>query len=132
MSVPREPGEAKPRSTGDIADRLSQDAADLVRQEVERLREAATSVIRRGGLGTAAVAGAGVCGVLALCSAHQSVLRALERTMSPQGAAAVLTAVYAAGAGALSVIGAGKLREAARASNNALRQTGDDLPFTHR
>lgn len=104
------------------ADRLSQDTAALLRAEIERVRDEMTGALRRAGLGTAALAGAGVCGVLALWSAHEALLRSLEKVLPPPRAAAVLTVAYGAKGAALAWFGRSKLRGAGRASHEALER----------
>lgn len=111
-----------PRRARSAADRLSQDTAALLREELDRIRGEMTAALRRAGLGGAALAGAGVCGVLALWSAHETALRSLEAVLPPARAAAVLTAAYAAGGTALVCVGRAKMRGAGRASHEVMER----------
>lgn len=122
MSTPNTDG------VGDAANRLTQDTAALVRQELQAVRKELLATARRAGAGAGLCAGAGVCGLLALCAAHSTLLRALEHTMPRGRAAATLTALYAAAAAGLGVAGRERLRAAGLASGRALEQVREDLP----
>ncbi|MEV5510830.1 phage holin family protein [Streptomyces orinoci] len=104
----------------DAGERLWRDVAAVVRQDVGPAREEAVATARETALATAALALSGACGVLALVSAHQAVLRAMERHWPPHRAAWALAAGYASGAAVLAWCGCGKAQEARRASREAL------------
>jgi hypothetical protein len=127
----QQPGQGSPTGSGgaaggisDAAGRLSQDVASLVRGEIDRTKAELVATVRGAGLGSAAVAGAGVCGALTLVMAHQTVLRTLERRWPAHRAAAALTCAYAACAAALAWYGCDKLQQARAASQQALEQMG--------
>ena len=69
-----------------------------------------------------AAAEAGVCGLLALWSAHETALRSLEAVLPPARAAAVLTVAYAAGGTALVCVGRAKMRGAGRVSHEVIER----------
>lgn len=100
------------RGADNAARRLSEDTALFVREEVARLRGEVLDSARRAGLGTAALAAAGVCGVLALHAGSVTALRALEAMLPSGRAALVLTTIYATAAGVLTVYGLSRLRAA--------------------
>lgn len=124
--VPEEP--ARSRGPGDAAAKLGQDTAELVRQQLRDARAELTATIRRGGLGTVLLAGAGVCGTLAVWSAHETALRALETVLPKPWAAGSLTVGYAVGAGVLAAYGRDRIKAAAGASGQALDQARRHLP----
>lgn len=128
MSTSSGLGKAGSGELGEAAARLTQDTAELVRQEIRAARGEALAMLRQAGMGSGLLAGAGVCGVLALGSAHQTVSRALERVMGPVGAGAALTTGYATSAGVLAVAGRNRLRDAGTTSGDAFRRLRDDLP----
>jgi hypothetical protein len=115
--------EAKGRRLGDAAARLTQDTSDLVREQVRGMREEFTARAAEAGVGAGLLAAGGVCGMFALCSAHQTALRALESALPRTRAVAALTLGYGVAATALTVAGLKKVRETTAASGEALDQT---------
>ncbi|GAA3785100.1 phage holin family protein [Streptomyces chiangmaiensis] len=63
---------------GDSAARLAQDTAQLARHELLAVESEVRAALRRIGAGGALSGAAAVCGVLALWSAHETLLRSLE------------------------------------------------------
>lgn len=105
-------GTGRHRGADDAVRRLSEDTALFVREEIARLRGELLESARRAGLGTAALAAAGVCGVLAMHTGSVTALRALETMFPPGRAALVLTMIYVAAGGAMTIYGLNKLRTA--------------------
>ncbi|MEU7968709.1 phage holin family protein [Streptomyces sp. NPDC049097] len=87
---------------GDAAARLAQDTAQLARNELLAVESEIRAALRRIGAGGALSGAAGVCGVLALWSAHETLLRSLEPILPGARASAVLGGAYAMGALALA------------------------------
>ncbi|GAA2905287.1 phage holin family protein [Streptomyces mexicanus] len=112
---------------GDAAARLGRDAAELARDEVRAMRDDLLAGVRRFGAGGALFAGAGLCGVLALWSAHQTVLRGLEAVLPRARAAAALTGVYGSCAALLALAGRNRVKAAAAVTADALEKQADDL-----
>ena len=115
---------------GDAATRLAQDAAELARQEIRAIQDEARSGLRRFAAGGSLLAGAGLCGVLALAAGHQSVLRAAESVMPRARASILLTCVYASAAAALALGARNRMRAAAEAAATALEQGHRTMPGT--
>ncbi|MFG2638009.1 phage holin family protein [Streptomyces sp. NPDC048362] len=63
---------------GDAATRLAQDTAELARREIRAIQDEIMAGVRRFGAGGLLGAGAGVCGILALWAAQETVLRGAE------------------------------------------------------
>ncbi|WP_306187293.1 MULTISPECIES: phage holin family protein [unclassified Streptomyces] len=126
----RTPGDEASSGAGrasDAASRLGQDLAEVARREVRALRDDLMAGLRRFGVGGALFAGAGVCGLLALCSAHETALRGLEAVMPRGRAAAVLTCVYGCGAAVLTRAACNRVNAAAEAAADALEKGAEDL-----
>src|SRR5947209_7880015 len=98
--------------TSDLLQALSRDIKGLVHNE---LQEAQTELIAKAkavGAGGLAIGGAGVLGVLAVAGSSVFLQRLLDKVLPRTVSAAVLTAVYGAGAVGLGVLGAGAVRRA--------------------
>ncbi|GAA3039164.1 phage holin family protein [Streptomyces glomeratus] len=112
---------------GDAAARLAQDTAQLVRHEILAAQSEVRAALRRIGAGGALLGAAGVCGVLALWSAHETALRALESKLPGPRASALLGCVYVAGAVALGAAARDRVRAGVHASADALDQADEAL-----
>ncbi|MFI9724003.1 phage holin family protein [Streptomyces sp. NPDC052396] len=106
----------------DAGERLWRDVAAVVRQDVGPAKEDMAVTARETALATAAMALSGACGMLCLVSAHQAVLRTAERFWAPHRAAWALATGYAAGATVSAWYGCTRIRDARRASQQALDQ----------
>jgi hypothetical protein len=115
----------------DAAARLAQDTAELARREIRAVQEEAMTALKRFGAGGALLAGAGTCGVLALWSAHETLLRGLESVMPRGRAAALLTFGYATAAAALAVAARERVRAAAEATAGAMEKEAGELEREH-
>jgi hypothetical protein len=113
---------------GDAAARLAQDTAQLARHEILAVQSEVRAALRRMGAGGALLGAAGVCGLLALWSAHETALRALERALPGARAPAVLGCLYATGAAALGLAARDRVRAAVEASADALDQAREAVP----
>ncbi|MEU6096922.1 phage holin family protein [Streptomyces sp. NPDC047079] len=119
-----DPSEGRAR-VGDAAARLAQDTAQLVRHEILAVQSEVRAAVRRIGAGGALLGAAGVCGVLALWSAHETALRALESKLPGPRASAVLGCAYAAGAVALGAAARDRVRAGVQASAKAFEQADE-------
>ncbi|MFF7144517.1 phage holin family protein [Streptomyces nodosus] len=122
----RTQGEDSPEDrgrAGEAAARLAQDTAQLARHEILAVRSEIRAALRRIGAGGALLGAAGVCGLLALWSAHEALLRSLEPVLPGARAPAALGAVYATGAVTLGCAAGARMRSAGgvpeRASDRA-------------
>jgi Putative Actinobacterial Holin-X, holin superfamily III len=120
-----EPGAGR---MGDAATRLAQDAAELARQEIRAIHDEARSGLRRFAAGGTLLAGAGLCGVLALAAGHETVLRAAESVMPRSRASMLLTCVYVSATAALALGARNRMRAAAEAAATALEQGRQTMP----
>ncbi|MDN3293321.1 phage holin family protein [Streptomyces ficellus] len=102
-----------------------QDMSTVVREEMDNARQEAALGLSEARRGAVALAAGGACGLLALWSAHTTLLRHLERAWEPQRVTGVLTVVYASGASALVRYGSRKLGVARSASGEALHSSLD-------
>ncbi|MEU8591206.1 phage holin family protein [Streptomyces sp. NPDC048664] len=99
----------------DAAARLARDTAQMARHELLVLESEARAALRRIGSGGVLLGAAGACAVLALRSAHETLLRSLEPVLPGARAPALLGGAYAAGAVALALAARERLCAAARA-----------------
>lgn len=117
---------AEGRATvGDAAARLAQDTAQLVRHEILAVQGEIRAALRRIGAGGALLGAAGVCGGLALWSAHETALRVLETKLPGPRASAVLGCAYAAGAVALGAAARDRVRTGVQTSADAFDQVDE-------
>ncbi|WP_158693222.1 phage holin family protein [Streptomyces viridochromogenes] len=116
---------------GDAAARLAEDTAELARREVRAIQDEAMTALRRFGAGGLLLAGAGTCGVLALWTAHEAVLRAVESVLPRRRASVVLTCAYVSGAVALGLAARDRIRAAARTAARAMEDEAGQLEREH-
>ena len=113
---------------GDAAARLAQDTAQLARHEILAVQSEVRAALRRIGAGGALLGAAGVCGLLALWSAHETALRVLEPVLPGARASAVLGCAYATGAATLCLAARNRVRAAVEASADALDHAHEAVP----
>jgi MFS family permease len=97
------------RSLGELARQLSDQTTQLVRHEVELAKAELQIKGKRIGIGAGMFGGAGALGFYALGGLMACLILALATAMDGWVAALIVTAVYAAGAGALALLGKGKV-----------------------
>ena len=111
------------RSVGDLLKELSEQTSTLVRQELDLAKAEMSEKGKQAGMGAGMFGGAGLFGLLAMIALTACLVMALDRVMVDWLAALVVTAVYAAIAGALALQGRNKVREAAPAVPEQTRDT---------
>ncbi|WP_107417982.1 phage holin family protein [Streptomyces sp. CB03238] len=104
---------------------VPQDIHTAVREDMDNAYEEAALGVAQARQGAVALAAGGACGLLALWSAHTTLLRGLERVWEPQRVAGALTLLYASGASVLVHYGSKRLRVARGASSEALHSSLD-------
>jgi Putative Actinobacterial Holin-X, holin superfamily III len=113
---------------GDAAARMAQDTAQLARHEILAVQSEVRAALRRIGAGGVLLGAAGVCGLLALWSAHETALRTLESVLPGARAPAVLGCAYATGAATLGLAARNRVLAAAEASAAALERAHEAVP----
>ena len=93
------------RSVSDLVRDLSRQSSELARKEVELAKAEMELKAKRLGIGAGAFGAAGLVGLLALGAFTATLILALATAMEGWLAALIVTAVYAAVAGALALIG---------------------------
>ena len=93
------------RSVKELIEGLSEQTQALARKEVELAKAEMELKAKRLGIGAGAFGAAGLVGLLALGALTATLVLALATAMEAWLAALIVTAVYAAVAGALALIG---------------------------
>src|SRR5918994_6907813 len=107
------PGASPPsdeRSLAELTKELSDQATALARKEVELAKVEMSLKAKRLGLGAGAFGAAGLIGVLALGALTAAAILALAEAVDTWLAALIVAVVYAAVAGALALIGRGRVQ----------------------
>lgn len=97
---------------GELFKELSEDLSTLVRQELRLAQAEMTEKGKKAGLGVGMFGGAGIVSFLALQALTACLIALLSTAMRVWIAALIITVVYAAGAGALALVGKQKVSEA--------------------
>jgi uncharacterized membrane protein YqjE len=100
------------QSMGELFKQLSSEMSTLVRQELRLAQAEMTQKGRRAGVGAGMFGGAGIMGVMALGTLSACLIAALAEAMHVWLAALIVTAVYAAVAGALAMRGKERIAHA--------------------
>jgi uncharacterized membrane protein YqjE len=98
-------------STGHLIKQLSEQSSMLVHQELELAKAELSEKGKRAGIGAGMFGAAGVAGLLALGALTACLILLLDKGMDTWVAALIVTAVYAAAAGILALIGRDRMRE---------------------
>jgi Putative Actinobacterial Holin-X, holin superfamily III len=101
---------ADERSLAELTKELSTQATTLARKEVELAKVEMSLKAKRLGLGAGAFGAAGLIGVLALGALTAAAILALAEAVDTWLAALIVAVVYAAVAGALALIGRGRVQ----------------------
>lgn len=108
------------------ATRLGQGAAELAAEQARDLCRSLAAPLRRTAAGSALLGVSAVCGLLALATAHQALLRAAEAAMPRPVAAIAVSAGYAAAAVGSALAARGAFRRAADQADAAARGADED------
>jgi hypothetical protein len=100
------------KSMGELFKELSNDLSTLVRQELKLAQAEMTEKGKKAGLGVGMFGGAGIVGLLAAGTLTACCIAALAEGMDVWLAALIMTAVYAALAGVLALVGKKRVSEA--------------------
>jgi len=93
------------RSIAELVRDLSEQSSELARKEIELAKTEMSLKAKRLGLGAGAFGAAGLVGLLALGALTATLILALATAMDGWLAALIVTAVYAAIAGVLALVG---------------------------
>jgi Putative Actinobacterial Holin-X, holin superfamily III len=104
--------ELRDRPTAELVKQLSEQASTLVRQELELAKVELGEKAKRAGIGGGMLGGAGLLGFYAVGALTACFILALTLVVTGWLAALIVTAVYAAGAGVLALIGKSKVQAA--------------------
>jgi uncharacterized membrane protein YqjE len=105
-------GEMREQPMGELFKQLSDDLSTLVRQELRLAQAEMTEKGKRAGVGVGMFGGAGLFALLALSTLTACLVAALATGMDVWLAALIVTAVYAAAAGALALNARNRVTEA--------------------
>jgi uncharacterized membrane protein YqjE len=118
------------RPVGELLKELSTQTTTLVRKELELAKAEMAEKGKQAGLGAGMFGGAGLFGLLALATLTTCVIAALATAMEVWVAALIVTAVYAAVAAVLALLGRQKTREAIPpAPEQAIESTKEDVQW---
>lgn len=115
------------RTARDSASALGKDVACLVRQELTAGARQLKEGMQRGALGTALLAGAGVCGVVGLQAGVLAVLRLFEARLPRPAAAATLAGVFGVAAAGLATAGVRSLAAVRESTRAAVADVDEDV-----
>jgi nitrate/nitrite transporter NarK len=99
------------RSVAELLKQLSEETTTLVRQELDLAKAEMTAKGKQAGLGAGMFGGAGLFGLLALGALTACFIAALATGMPLWLSALIVTAVYAAVAGVLALVGKARLKQ---------------------
>jgi hypothetical protein len=101
------------RSTGELLKELAGQTSTLVRQELDLAKAEMSQKGKQAGLGAGLFGGAGVAVLLALGCLSATAIAALAEGMDVWLAALIVTAIWAASAAVLALLGRQRVQEAA-------------------
>ena len=104
--------ELRDRPTAELVKQLSEQASTLVRQELELAKVELGEKAKRAGIGGGMLGGAGVLGFYAVGALTACFILALTLVVTGWLAALIVTAVYAAVAAVLALLGKSKVQAA--------------------
>jgi len=99
------------RSIAELLKQLSEETSTLVRQELDLAKAEMAAKGKQAGLGAGMFGGAGLFGLLALGALTACLIAALATGMPLWLSALIVTAVYAAVAGVLALVGRARLKQ---------------------
>lgn len=109
----RPDGDLREHSIGELVKDLASETSTLVRQEIDLAKAEMTDRGKRAGKGVGMLAAGAAVALLALGALTACLIAVLDLAMPTWAAALIVTAVYAAIAGALLMSGRNQVREAA-------------------
>ena len=97
--------------TGELVKGLSEQTATLVRKELNLAKAELAEKGKVAGVGAGMLGGAGIAGLLALGTLTACIVLLLAEAMEAWVAALIVTAIYAAVAGGLALVGRDRVKE---------------------
>ncbi len=123
--------QGREQSIAELTKQLSDQTTQLVRQEVELAKAELAAKGKQAGLGAGMFGGAGVIGLYALGALTAAAILALDTGMAGWLAALIVAAVYGATAGALALVGKGRVQRATPpVPEQAIDSSKEDVEWT--
>jgi uncharacterized membrane protein YqjE len=117
------------RPIGDLVKQLAEETSTLVRKELDLAKAEVTQQGKQAGVGIGMFGGAGVAALLALGSLTAFVIALLATGMKVWLAALIVTAVWAAVAGVLALVGRNKVQEATPPAQQTVETLKEDVEW---
>jgi Putative Actinobacterial Holin-X, holin superfamily III len=121
------------QSLGELTKQLSEQTTTLARMEVELAKAELQQKGKQIGIGAGAFGGAGLVGLFAFGALTATFILALAEAVDPWLAALIVTAVYAAIAGVLALVGRSRVQEGTPPTpERAIESTKEDVETAKR
>jgi uncharacterized membrane protein YqjE len=117
------------RPIGELLKQLAEETSTLVRKELELAKAEVTEKGKEAGIGFGMFGGAGVAGLLALGALTAFAIALLATAMKVWLAALIVTAVWAAVAGVLALVGRTKVQEATPPAPQTVETIKEDVEW---
>ena len=117
------------RPIGELLKQLAEETSTLVRKELELAKAEVTEKGKEAGIGFGMFGGAGVAGLLALGALTAFAIALLATAMKVWLAALIITAVWAAVAGVLALVGRTKVQEATPPAPQTVETIKEDVQW---
>lgn len=118
-----------PETAAELLSSLSTDATELVRSEIALARAELVDTAGKAVPGLALLAGAAVCGLLALHAGAVTVLRVAEKVLPRPLAAPAVAAGWASAAGWLALTGRDRLAEVDLVPRRTVESVKEDVQW---
>jgi Putative Actinobacterial Holin-X, holin superfamily III len=112
VATDENPNELREQPMAELFKQLSNELSTLVRQELKLAQAEMTEKGKKAGIGVGMFGGAGIAGLLALGTLTACLVAALATGMNVWLAALIVTVVYGALAGVLTLLGKNRVTEA--------------------
>ena len=117
------------RPVGELLKQLAEETSTLVRKELDLAKAELKQQGKEAGIGIGMFGGAGIAGLLALGSLTAFVIALLATGMKVWVAALIVTAVWAAVAGVLALVGRNKVQQATPPAEQTVETIKEDVQW---